>query len=61
MELKIWRGSRYNEEGERQVASYLDRFGLDVGYMLSFNFNKNKEPGLKRVEVHGKVLFEETI
>ena len=43
MELKIWRGPRYNEAGEKQVADYLDRFGLSVGYLLSFNFEENKE------------------
>ncbi|MBR3317910.1 MAG: AAA-like domain-containing protein [Atopobiaceae bacterium] len=61
VELKIWRGPRYNEEGERQLRGYLDHFGLDVGYMLSFNFNKGKESGLRRVSVGDKVLWEETV
>ena len=61
VELKIWRGLRYNEAGERQVSGYLDYFGLSVGYMLSFNFNKRKETGLSRVAVGDKVLWEETI
>ena len=37
---------------------YLDRFGLDTGYMISFNFNQNKKPGVERLNVGGKVLFE---
>ena len=61
VELKIWRGPRYNEVGERQVTGYLEHFGLEVGYMLSFNFNKHKDPGLKRVAVGDKVLWEETV
>lgn len=61
VELKLWRGPRYNEAGERQVAGYLEHFGLDVGYMLSFNFNKHKDPGLRRVAVGDKLLWEETI
>lgn len=61
VELKIWRGPRYNEEGERQLCGYLERFGISVGYMLSFNFNKRKELGLKRVAVGDKVLWEETV
>ena len=61
VELKVWRGRSRHEEGERQLRGYLDRFGLDVGYMLSFNFNKHKEPGLRRVSVGDKVLWEETI
>ena len=31
------------------------------GSMLSFNFNKNKEQGVKRVEIGDKVLFEGTV
>ena len=61
VELKVWRGPRYNEAGERQVAGYLERFGLSVGYMLSFNFNKHKETGISRVVVGDKVLWEETV
>ena len=44
VELKIWRGERYNAEGEKQIADYLESFGLSTGYMLSFSFNKNKQP-----------------
>ena len=58
IELKIWRGPRYNQEGEQQICEYLDYFNLDTGYMLSFNFNKNKETGVKRLNVGDKVLFE---
>lgn len=58
IELKIWRGERYNVEGEKQIREYLDYFGLDTGYMLSFNFNKNKETGVKQVQIGNKVLIE---
>ena len=61
IELKIWRGERYNAEGEKQISEYLDYWNLDTGYMLSFNFNKKKEQGLKRVEIGDKVLFEATV
>ena len=61
IELKIWRGERYNSEGEKQICEYLDYWNLNTGYMLSFNFNKKKEPGVKRVEISGKVLFEGTV
>ena len=61
VELKIWRGERYNTEGEKQIREYLDYWHLDTGYMLSFNFNKNKEQGVKRVEIRDKVLFEGTV
>ena len=58
IELKIWRGERYNAEGEKQISEYLDYWNLDTGYMLSFNFNKEKEQGVKRVEVGDKILYE---
>ena len=47
--------------GEQQLLNYLDHFHLQKGYMLSFNFNKKKEVGVKRVQVGGKVLFEGTV
>ncbi len=61
IELKIWRGERYNEAGEKQISEYLDYWNLNTGYMLSFNFNKNKEQGVKRVQIGEKVLFEGTV
>ncbi len=61
IELKIWRGESYNSDGEKQISEYLDYFNLTTGYMLSFNFNKKKVPGMKRVEIRDKVLFEVTV
>lgn len=61
IELKIWKGERYNAEGKKQIAEYLDRFGLDTGYMLSFNFNKKKKQGVERIPIGNKVLFEGTV
>lgn len=51
IELKIWRGNEYNERGEPQLADYLDYYHKDRGYMLSFNFNKNKKTGVNEVRV----------
>ncbi len=61
IELKIWRGERYQADGEKQISEYLDYWNLDTGYMLSFNFNQKKEQGVKRVQVGDKVLFEGTV
>ena len=41
--------------------SFLDFFGLSTGYMVSFNFNKKKESGVKRLNIGDKVLFEATV
>ncbi|MBQ7581907.1 MAG: 9-O-acetyl-N-acetylneuraminate esterase, partial [Lachnospiraceae bacterium] len=61
IELKIWRGPRYNTDGERQLMEYLDHFRLDTGYMVSFNFNQKKETGVKEIRIGQKTLFEATV
>lgn len=61
IELKIWRGNEYNERGEQQLTDYLDYFHLQKGYMLSFNFNKKKEPGLKELRLGGKMIIEAVV
>ena len=61
IELKIWHGERYNAEGEKQLKDYLDYWQLDTGYMLSFNFNKKKEQGIKEIHIGNKVLYEGTV
>ena len=58
VELKIWRGQRYNAKGEQQIMDYLDYFNLTTGYMVSFNFNKSKRPGVERLIIGDKTLFE---
>ncbi len=61
IELKIWRGPRYNEKGEQQILNYLDYFGLDTGYMLSFNFNQEKVQGVRHVRVGDKLLVKAAV
>lgn len=61
LEMKVWRGERYNADGEKQIMEYLEYWNLDTGYMLSFNFNKKKVLGVKRVQIGGKILFEGTL
>ncbi len=58
IELKIWRGRAYHEKGEKQLAEYLEYYHLDKGYLLSFNFQKNKTAGVKTMQVMGKTLVE---
>ena len=61
IELKIWHGKEYNERGERQLAEYLDYFHQKKGYMISFNFNKKKEIGVKELRVEGKTIIEAVV
>lgn len=61
IELKIWRGDAYNTRGEQQLWDYLSYYHLNQGYMLSFNFNKNKKIGVKEVHLNGKTLIEAVV
>ncbi len=61
IELKIWHGNEYNTRGEKQLSSYLDYYHLKKGYMLSFNFNKNKQIGVKEIEIGDKILVEAVV
>lgn len=61
VEMKVWRGNAYNERGEQQLSDYLDYFHLKKGYMLSFNFNKKKEIGVKEIALGDKLLIEAVV
>lgn len=61
IEMKIWHGEEYNNRGEQQLAGYLNDYRINTGYMLSFNFNKKKEIGVKEIVLGGKVLIEAVV
>lgn len=61
VELKLWRGNAYHTRGEEQLQNYLDYYHLDVGYMLSFNFNQKKQIGVREIAVGGKILVEAVV
>lgn len=61
VELKIWHGNEYNERSEEQLTGYLDYFRQKKGYLLSFNFNKNKQPGIKTIGLHGRTIVEAVV
>ncbi len=61
VEMKIWRGNEYNVCGEEQLARYLDDYHLNIGYMVSFNFNKKKQVGIREIIVGNKILIEAII
>ena len=58
IEMKIWRGTKYHEEGIKQLCDYLDIHDLNKGYLLIFNFNKNKEFKENSMSIQGKDIFE---
>jgi len=62
IELKIWRGEKYEERGRDQLAEYLATRKLEEGYLVTFDFSKHKmaiEPHW--AEHDGKKIFEVTI
>ena len=61
IELKIWRGNEYNERGEEQLAEYLDYYRLEKGYLVSFNFSRKKEVGVKTIRMGGKMIVEAVV
>lgn len=61
VELKIWHGKKYNEDGEKQLSDYLDSYRLKTGYLLTFSFNKNKQTGIKTVKYEDKTLIEAVV
>ena len=58
IELKIWHGNEYNLRGQKQPFDYLDYYKEDKGYLLSFNFNKNKKTGVNELEYDGRKIME---
>ena len=59
VELKIWRGTAYEEKGKAQLADYLDIRGLKEGYLVTFDFSKNKQDTDPQwIEWNGKRIFE---
>jgi len=61
IEMKIWHVTEYNNQGKKQLANYLDDYHASTGYMISFNFNKNKQTGIKETRINGKLLIEAVV
>ena len=61
IEMKIWHGEEYNTRGEKQLLGYLDDYHLKKGYMLSFNFNKKKCPGVTELHFTNHSIVEAVV
>ena len=57
IELKIWRGEEYHQNGLEQLNNYLDIYSHKKGYLLIFNFNKNKEFKKETIQFKDKELY----
>ncbi|MCD8015495.1 MAG: AAA-like domain-containing protein [Lachnospiraceae bacterium] len=61
LEMKIWHGQEYNRRGEEQLLEYMNNYHLQKGYMLSFNFNKKKQVGVKKIRLGNRLLVEAVV
>lgn len=61
IEMKIWRGKEYHNRGEKQLMEYLDDYHVKKGYMVSFNFNKNKNVGVHSITIGEKTIIEAVV
>lgn len=43
------------------VNGYLEDYHVDKGYMLSFNFNRKKQSGIRKIIVNGKTIVEAVV
>ncbi|HLP48128.1 MAG TPA: AAA-like domain-containing protein [Candidatus Kapabacteria bacterium] len=59
IELKIWRGEVYHQEGIRQLCDYLDRQNQSKGYLLIYDLRKEtgKVGEWEKIEEHGKEIY----
>jgi hypothetical protein len=61
VELKLWYGEAAHEDAYQQLSNYLDYKNKDAGYLLTFDFRKEKNVGKPRfewVEYNGKKIFD---
>jgi hypothetical protein len=58
LEFKLWYGEQYHQDGLKQLAGYLDSRNQTTGFLVAFNFNKNKQFTNGWNEVNGKKIFE---
>ena len=57
IELKIWRGEKYHQRGLKQLSDYIDINEQNKGYLLIFNFNKDKEYKKEVINNDGKEII----
>jgi hypothetical protein len=56
-ELKVWYGEEAHQRGLIQLADYLDRLGLDTGYLVIFDNNKKKTWTNDWIDIQNKRIF----
>lgn len=57
VELKRWRGEAYHQQGLEQLTDYLDSYGLRDGYLLIFDFRREKTYRKEDIAFRDKEIF----
>jgi hypothetical protein len=57
IELKKWYGQKKYKEGLKQLTDYLDNRLTKTGFMITFNFNKNKEYKKEWITLDGYRIY----
>lgn len=57
IELKVWRGEKYHQEGIKQLTGYLELENADRGYLVIYDKNDNKEYRSKEIKAANKDIF----
>ncbi|OQY47615.1 MAG: hypothetical protein B6242_04675 [Anaerolineaceae bacterium 4572_78] len=57
LELKRWYGIKLHQVGLLQLSDYLDSYSLKEGYLLIYDFNKNKTYKQEQIKFQDKQIF----
>lgn len=57
VELKRWEGETYHQKGLQQLSDYLDVYSLQRGFLLIFDFRKEKTYKTEEIIVGDKEIF----
>ncbi len=57
VELKIWRGEEYHQQGIQQLSDYLDIYNLKEGFLLIYDFRKEKQYKEQTIQFADKQIF----
>lgn len=57
VELKRWEGEAYHQNGLQQLSDYLDTYSLKKGFLLIFDFRKNKEFREEHIKFKDKEIY----
>lgn len=51
IELKVWGGNELHKKAYDQLLGYMEKMSLNEGYLLTFDFRKNREQKQEWVEI----------